>query len=95
MTLALAATLLTSSPAAAERCDLREQMLEHIKAVYGASVIWAGFDGASQRVELFRAADGKWVILLTRHSGIACVAGAGADSSDLMESPRPKAGKES
>jgi len=58
-------------------CGERQQILDSLENRYAESPKAMGLAGNGSVVELLTSRDGTWTILVTRPSGMACLAAAG------------------
>jgi len=58
-------------------CGERQQILDNLESRYSESPKAMGLAGNGSVVELLTSHDGTWTILVTRPSGMACLAAAG------------------
>ena len=59
-------------------CDLRANVLSHLKSKYKEDPVAIGLSNAGGVVELITADDGKtWTLIVTHPTGVACLIAAG------------------
>ena len=81
---AVAAIVTGSRPAHAQiNCDVRKNLLAMLDTGFAEKPVAIGLATTGSVVELLISSDGTWTILVTKPSGIACVAAAGEEWQDL------------
>lgn len=68
-------------------CDVRKNLLAMLDTGFAEKPVAIGLATTGSVVELLISSDGTWTILVTKPSGIACVAAAGEQWQDLNLPP--------
>lgn len=68
-------------------CGKRQQILDSLENRYAESPRAMGLAGNGSVVELLTSSDGTWTILVTRPSGMACLAAAGQHWESIAAGP--------